>query len=77
MKRLGGTAQWREPRPWRRRGWSVERIHAITAIDPWFLWKLKRINNMYSYLREFSDYQQCAYGETNLLNACVRDPKLS
>ena len=37
-----------------QRGWSVDRIHALTAIDPWFLWKLKRISNIWSILREYS-----------------------
>ncbi|KAJ1629548.1 hypothetical protein T492DRAFT_114900 [Pavlovales sp. CCMP2436] len=23
------------------RGWPVDRIHALTQIDPWFLWKQK------------------------------------
>jgi carbamoyl-phosphate synthase large subunit len=60
-----------------RNGWSVERIHAVTAIDPWFLWKLKRINNIYSYLREFSDYKACAYGETTVPAKAMLQAKMS
>jgi carbamoyl-phosphate synthase (ammonia) len=37
------------------KGWSVDRIHSLTAIDPWFLWKLKRVSNMYTILREYSE----------------------
>jgi len=36
------------------RGISVERINRITAIDPWFLYKLKRINDMTDVLRTYS-----------------------
>ena len=36
------------------RGISVERINKITAIDPWFLYKLKRINDMTDVLRTYS-----------------------
>jgi len=36
-----------------RRGWSVDRIHALTDIDMWFLYKLKRISDMDAILREF------------------------
>ena len=37
-----------------RRGWSVDRIHALTDIDPWFLYKLSRISNMDKILREYT-----------------------
>jgi len=37
-----------------KKGWSVERIHALTDIDNWFLYKLKRINDMQGILSEFS-----------------------
>ena len=36
------------------RGISVERINKLTAIDPWFLYKLKRINDMSDVLRTYS-----------------------
>ena len=35
------------------RGMSPERIHALTSIDLWFLYKLKRINDMHNILAEF------------------------
>uniref|UniRef100_A0A7S2GJZ2 Carbamoyl phosphate synthase arginine-specific large chain n=1 Tax=Haptolina brevifila TaxID=156173 RepID=A0A7S2GJZ2_9EUKA len=37
-----------------QRGWSVDRIHRLTDIDPWFLWKLKRIANIWEVLREYT-----------------------
>jgi len=37
-----------------RQGMSVERIHGLTAIDPWFLYKLKRINDMQLILSEYT-----------------------
>merc|ERR1719399_452722 len=37
-----------------RQGMSVERIHALTDIDPWFLYKLKRINDMQLILSEYT-----------------------
>ncbi|KAG8459868.1 hypothetical protein KFE25_014431 [Diacronema lutheri] len=33
------------------RGWSVERINKLTAIDEWFLWKLRRIAEMRRLLK--------------------------
>jgi len=36
------------------KGATVDRIHSLTAIDPWFLYKLKRINDMNAILREYS-----------------------
>jgi len=33
------------------RGMTVEKIHSLTAIDRWFLYKLKRINEMSSILK--------------------------
>ena len=35
------------------RGMSPERIHALTSIDLWFLYKLKRINDIHNILTEF------------------------
>jgi len=35
-------------------GASVDRIHALTKIDPWFLYKIKRISDMDKILREFT-----------------------
>ena len=37
-----------------KRGYSVDRIQSLTAIDPWFLWKLKRINDMGQILSEYT-----------------------
>jgi carbamoyl-phosphate synthase large subunit len=36
------------------RGISVQRIHQLTAIDLWFLYKLKRINDMTRVLRTYT-----------------------
>jgi carbamoyl-phosphate synthase large subunit len=36
------------------RGATVDRIQALTAIDPWFLYKIKRISEMSKILSEFS-----------------------
>jgi len=36
------------------RGWSVDRVHEHTAIDIWFLYKLKRINDMKGILSDFT-----------------------
>merc|ERR1719440_783796 len=36
------------------RGATVDRIQALTAIDPWFLYKIKRINEMSKILREYT-----------------------
>jgi len=36
------------------RGYSVEKIHGLTAIDPWFLYKLKRVHDMSKILAEYS-----------------------
>ena len=60
-----------------RRGWAVERIHEITSIDQWFLWKLKRINTMYNVLKEFATYEQCAYGETTVPAKTLLQAKMS
>jgi carbamoyl-phosphate synthase large subunit len=35
-------------------GWSVERIHSVTRIDPWFLNKLKHIFDMENELEKFN-----------------------
>jgi carbamoyl-phosphate synthase large subunit len=37
-----------------KRGWTVDRIQGYTAIDPWFLWKLKRVTDMRAILKEYS-----------------------
>jgi len=37
-----------------QRGMSVERIHTLTSIDPWFLYKLKRVTDMHQILSEYS-----------------------
>merc|ERR1719502_2510121 len=49
-----------------QRKWSVNRIHALTDIDPWFLWKLKRIANIWEVL---NDYQPDTLPATTLLQA--------
>jgi carbamoyl-phosphate synthase large subunit len=36
------------------KGWSVEKIHEFTRIDPWFLYKLKRIFNLKNELETFN-----------------------
>jgi carbamoyl-phosphate synthase large subunit len=36
------------------KGWSVEKIHEFTCIDPWFLYKLKRIFNLKNKLEAFN-----------------------
>ena len=36
------------------RGTTVDRIQALTAIDPWFLYKIKRISEMSKILGEYS-----------------------
>ena len=38
-----------------RRGWSVERIHELSSIDPWFLNKIRNITDMESELRARGD----------------------
>ena len=56
------TIQLRTPHPARiwyishafNRGWSVERIHEITRIDPWFLENLKEITDLGSRLEKES-----------------------
>merc|ERR1719291_1414767 len=37
-----------------KQGYTPEKLHDLTAIDPWFLYKLKRINDMSNILDEFS-----------------------
>jgi carbamoyl-phosphate synthase large subunit len=34
-------------------GWSIERIHKLTQIDPWFLYKLKNIYNLKNDLEQY------------------------
>jgi carbamoyl-phosphate synthase large subunit len=36
------------------KGWSVEKIHEFTRIDPWFLYKLKRIFDLKNELETFN-----------------------
>ena len=36
------------------RGYSVARIQSLTDIDPWYLYKLKRISDMQKILREYT-----------------------
>jgi len=47
------------------RGYSVDKIHDLTSIDPWFLYKLKRISDMTAILSEYS-------AETLLRRRCCR-----
>ena len=36
------------------KGYSVDRIQSLTKIDPWFLYKLRRISDMNKILKEFT-----------------------
>jgi carbamoyl-phosphate synthase large subunit len=35
-------------------GWSIDRIHKLTKIDPWFLYKLKNIFNLKTDLEQYN-----------------------
>lgn len=36
------------------KGWSIEKIHELTRIDPWFLYKLKNIFNLNNDLEKYN-----------------------
>ncbi|TNN07443.1 CAD protein isoform 2 [Schistosoma japonicum] len=38
-----------------RSGWSVERLHALTSIDPWFLYRMRSIVNCAKELESFGE----------------------
>ena len=44
----------------------MDKIHSMTAIDPWFLWKLQRIANMQ---RIMDEYDAATLPATTLLQA--------
>ena len=37
------------------RGWDVEKVHALTKIDPWFLEKLKNIHELEQEIKPFNE----------------------
>ncbi len=43
------------------KGYSVEKIHALTRIDPWFLYKLQGIFNLKNELDQFSTLEEIPF----------------
>ncbi len=51
-------------------GWSVDRIHDLTKIDKWFLYKLENIHKINLELKKFGeDYRQAAGGDISVIDA--------
>ena len=62
-----------------RLGWSVEEMHRLTAIDPWFLWQIQELLDMERVLRTMSlgaidqatlrEYKRCGFADSRI--ACL------